>query len=248
MVYAFLNMDKKICQNYCYRNKYKSTNQKKEMDMLKLVIFDMDGVLADILSSWKYIHDYFNTSNEKSVKAYITGNIDDAEFIKRDALLWNENGKPIKKEKLDYLLSKVSIMNGAEKCIKTLNNNNIKTAIVSAGIDILAERLVNELGMDYALSNGIKTDQDGYLIGQGVVGVRLMHKGEAVLNISKKLEIPLKRIASVGNSCFDIPMFEVSGLGIAFNPEDDCVKKAANFIVEDKDLTKILPYLAKFFV
>jgi phosphoserine phosphatase len=243
-----MDMDKKICQDYCYRKNYKSNSQKKEMDMLKLVVFDMDGVLTDILSSWKYLHDYFKTSNEKSVREYITGNIDDAEFIKRDVLLWKENGKAIKKEKLNYLLSKISIMNGAEKCISILSDNNIKTVIVSAGINILADRLVNELGIDYALSNGIKTDQNGYLVEEGVVRVKLMHKEEAVLNIAKKLKIPLKRIATVGNSCFDIPMFEITGLSIAFNPEDDCVKKAANFIVEDKDLTKILPFLVRFFV
>jgi len=241
-------MDKNICTKYCYRRNKNKSIQKKEMGKLKLVIFDMDGVLADIISSWKYIHDYFKTSNEKSVKAYITGSIDDAEFIKRDALLWKENGKSIKKEKLNYLLSKVPIMNGAKKCIKILSNNNIKTAIVSAGIDILADRLVRELGLDYSLSNGIMTDNNGYLIGSGIVKVRLMHKEEAVLNISKKLDTPLKNIASIGNSCFDIPMFEVTSLGIAFNPEDSCVKKAANFIVEDKDLTKILPYLGKYFV
>ena len=41
-------MKEKICQFYCYRNtreQNKLTNEK--MDKLELVIFDMDGVLAD---------------------------------------------------------------------------------------------------------------------------------------------------------------------------------------------------------
>ena len=245
---TFFIMDENICNKFCYRKNKKKSFQKQKMDKLKLVIFDMDGVLADIISSWNYIHDYFKTSNEKSVKAYITGTIDDAEFIKRDALLWKENDKSIKKEKLIYLLSKVPIMNGAKKCIKTLRDNNIKTAIVSAGIDILANRLVRKLGINYSLSNGIMTDNNGYLLGKGIVNVKLMYKNEAVIKISNKLNLPLKNIASVGNSCFDIPMFEVSGVSIAFNPGDKCVKRAADFIVEEKNLIKILPYLSKYFV
>jgi phosphoserine phosphatase len=71
---------------HCYRDA--RTDSKKNVKKLKnldLVAFDMDGVLADTISSWKYIHDYFNTSNEESVTEYIQGKIDDMEFIKRDA-------------------------------------------------------------------------------------------------------------------------------------------------------------------
>jgi len=41
-------------------------------------------------------------------------------------------------------------------------------------------------------------------------------------------------------------MFEVTGLSIAFNPEDDCTRNAADVIVESNDLRDILPHLEKF--
>jgi len=41
-------------------------------------------------------------------------------------------------------------------------------------------------------------------------------------------------------------MLETSGMGIAFNPEDDCIKKIADFVVEGKDLRKILPVIKKY--
>ena len=41
-------------------------------------------------------------------------------------------------------------------------------------------------------------------------------------------------------------MFKTCGMGIAFNPEDDCVKKAADAVVEGKDLSEILPILKKY--
>ena len=241
-------MKENICRNYCYqtkRSKVKTLNYK--IDKLELVIFDMDGVLTDIISSWKFIHDYFHTTNEKSVTDYVKGKINDKEFIKRDALLWQENGKPIKKERIVKILSNVPIMKGAEECVSTLNKNNIKTAIISAGLDVLANRIAKDLGINYAYSNGIKTDDKGYLNGDGIVNVELKYKEKSVKRLAKKLDIKNNRIATVGNSCYDIPMFSVSGIGIAFNPDDECVKEAADYVVEKKDLNLIIPILKKFF-
>jgi len=240
-------MQEKICKFYCYKKTRDKNNLNLKMDKLELAVFDMDGVLLDIISSWKYIHDHFNTSNEESVDLYVKGKIDDKEFIRRDAELWKVDGKPLKEEILEEILKEVPIMNGAKETISFLKENGIKTAIVSAGLDILANRLAEDLGIDFVYSNGIKTDSKGYLNGEGIVGVKLRFKDETIVAISKKHGIQLNRIATVGNSCFDIPMFWVSGLGVAFNPDDDCVCNAADFVVNEKDLTKTLPIFEKHF-
>ena len=235
------------CKFYCFRDtREKNKNLTDKPEKIELVIFDMDGVLTDILSSWKHIHDYFKTSNEKSVNAYLKGEFDDAEFIRRDAALWQKNGKPVKKEKIVEILSEVPLMDGAREVISYLKDKGIKTAIISAGLDILAERVAKELNIDYVYSNGIKTNEQGYLDGEAIVGVKLIYKDENVVKLSNQLNIPLNKIAAIGNSCFDIPMFEVSGLGIAFNPEDECVKEAADLIVYGKDVSKILTVIKDY--
>jgi phosphoserine phosphatase len=231
---------KQHCEFYCFK-KTRGPNKKitKKSDKIELVIFDMDGVLTDILSSWKYIHDYFKTSNERSVNAYLKGKFNDAEFIRRDAALWRKNGKPVKREKIVEILSEVPLMNGAKECVSYLKEKGIKTAIISAGLDILANRVAKELGIEHVYSNGIKSNNQGYLNEEAIVGVKLIYKDENVEKLSNLLNIPLSKIATIGNSCFDIPMFEVSGLGIAFNPEDDCVRDAADLVVESKDVRKL---------
>lgn len=241
-------MENNECKLYCYRktrkNKYNNTIK---MDHLELVAFDMDGVLTNIHSSWRYVHDYFKTSNNRSINEYLKGKINDLEFIRKDASLWVENGLPIKNDRLVQILAKVPLMDGAKDCIKNLKDNNIKTAIISAGLNILANRVANDLFVDYVFSNGIKTDEKGRITGKGILNVKLMYKDQTIEQLSKQTRIPLKRIASIGNSCFDIPMFKITGLSIAFNPSDECVKKAANIIVESKNLIETLPFLKPFY-
>jgi len=240
-------MNNQTCEFYCYRKTRPKINLDiKKIDKLELVVFDMDGVLTDILSSWKYIHDYFNTSNEKSVDLYVRGKIDDKEFIRRDAELWKINGRPLKKEQLENILKEIPLMKGAKETVDFLKKNGIKTAIVSAGLDLLANRIANDIGIDLIYANGIQTDEQGYLSGDGIVGVKLRFKDETIQQISKKYSIPLNRITTIGNSCFDIPMFESSGLGIAFNPEDQCVCNYADFTIEKKDLKNVIPLINKY--
>lgn len=240
-------MDPNSCKFYCYRNtREPNKNRATRLGDIELVLFDMDGVLTDTISSWKYIHDYFETSNERSVDAYLRGKIDDMEFIKRDVSLWREDGKPIARDKLVQLLSNIPLMKGAEQCVATLKDHNISTAIVSAGLYILAEKVAKKLDIDHVFANDIKTDKNGRLNGEGIVEVGLVHKDRNVIKLSNQLNIPLENIVAVGNSCFDIPMLEICGMGIAFNPEDDCIKEAADVVVEGKDLSKILHFLEKY--
>jgi phosphoserine phosphatase len=242
------NKTKDVCNYYCYKKNNNIKNKKiKRNGKIKLAIFDMDGVLTDILSSWKYIHDYFGSSNDRSVDLYLKGEIDDLEFIKRDVELWKENDKPITYEKLENLLSDIPLMKGADKCISILKKNNIKTSIVSAGLDILATKVANKLDIDYVYANGLKKDKNGYLNGNGILGVELIRKDKNVIELSNKLKIAQENIVGIGNSCFDIPMLEHCGLSIAFNPEDECIKKVADIVIEEKNLLKIINHLKNYF-
>jgi phosphoserine phosphatase len=106
--------------------------------------------------------------------------------------------------------------------------------------------VAKDLGIDYVFANGIKSDERGFITGEGLLNVRLMYKDEAVKRLAKQSKISHDKIAAVGNSCFDIPMFEICGMGIAFNPEDECVRTLADFVVEGKDLSKLIPVFEQF--
>jgi len=211
--------------------------------MAKLVAFDMDGVLANIESSWVFVHQRFGVNNDNSLYAYLRGEIDDVEFIRRDISLWKAKDHNVDERKIARILEDVPLMPGAKQTIAELSSRGYRTAIVSAGIDLLAERISEEFGIDVHLANGLKKLPSGLLTGEGILNVKLTDKGEALVRVAKSLGIPLSDVVSVGNSKYDVTMFDRTGSSIAFHPADDFVRSRAKFVVEDGDLTRILKYL-----
>jgi phosphoserine phosphatase len=233
---------KSICSYPCYRKDKSSTPARKKKNVpISLVFFDMDGVLLDTVSSWRYIHEHFGTTNERSIMPYLRGDIDYLEFIRRDVSLWMTDGQHVKKETIQKILDTIPFIQGAKECLSFLHEHQIHTAIVSAGLDMLANRVARDLGIEYVFANEVKVGADGRLTGEGVLHVELMQKDKNVKALAQQLQIPLEACAAVGNSCFDIPMLEVCGLGIAFNPEDKCVVQSADVVVKGKNLRDIIP-------
>jgi len=212
------------------------------MQRARLVIFDMDGVLVDVESSWDWIHTYYGIDNGHTVRAYLGNEIDDDEFMSRDIAQWKEKG--MGERELYEILAGVPLMPGARECLRVLHNHGVPTAIVSAGLDVLAERIARELGINYVIANGIEI-QEGHLTGRGILRVSPRGKDDPIKTLCHKLQIPLERVVSIGNSRFDVRMFQVSGKGIAFNPVDQYTQIAADIVITTKDLNLILPHVGK---
>lgn len=207
----------------------------------KVVAFDMDGVLTKHHSSWDALHEYFEVDNSKHLKEYLGKEIDYEEFMKKDISLWPK----VKKEELKKIFSEIEMMPYATELIAELKKMGFKTVMISAGIDVLAEMVGEKIKIDYIYSNGLETDDKGCLTGNGICRVDLSKKNEVITTISEDLGIPLEQFIAVGDTYHDIPMLELAGLGIAFNPHDEKIKKIADHIIEEQDLKRVLDYIKK---
>ena len=131
----------------------------------------------------------------------------------------------------------------AREAIQSIKSTGARTCIVSGGIDLLADHIGEICGVDRVISNGLRTDEQGKLIGDGILRVELRDKASALLSIAKAFDIDPAKCAAVGNSWVYVSMFEVCGLGIAFNPIDSKTITEADVVVESNDLRDILPHL-----
>jgi phosphoserine phosphatase len=205
-----------------------------------LVVFDMDGTLTQIRSSWSYIHSVLGVNNEASYKAFVNMEIDEPEFMRRDIALWKSVRPNITVNDIARMFRDMPLTEGIQETVTCLEYNDIRCVICSGGIDMAARMIVREFGFDDYIADSLGTNPDGTLTGEGIMNIDLMDKGIWVRKFIEKFGTTKDRTVSIGNSFTDIKMFENSGMSIAFNPSDEFTEKAATHIVRSKNISDVL--------
>lgn len=211
---------------------------------IRLVAFDLDGVLVEQESSWVAVHRHFGVGNEESLHAFLRGEISDEEFIRRDVALWTAQRPRLTLDYIDEVLRRdLTLMPGARDTLRALHDAGIHTAIVSGGLEPAAAHVADELGIPTVSANALHVDAQGQLIGTGLVRTPLADKATPLRNIAKSFGVPPGQVAAIGNSSPDISMFRACGLGIAFRPTDEYVTQFADVVVPGPSLADVLPHL-----
>jgi phosphoserine phosphatase len=231
----------KACLDLRFLNVEPAGRVQKPGQKLRLIVFDMDGVLVDVKSSWQFVHAAFGVDNRENVKQYVEGRMTYEELMKRDIALWGR----VHIDKIRSILSRVQLMPGAVEAFAILKEACLKTALISAGVSVLAERLDAVLELDYVYANRLLTDRQGLLTGEGEGTVGLLNKLDVLKKLAAMENVSLQECIVVGDSLYDVPMFKEAGLSIAFNADDHSVEEAADVVVKRKDLREILPYLTE---
>ena len=212
---------------------------------LELVLLDMDGTLVHG-STWEILHEHYGVSNETNWLRYQRGELDDQAFIRSDVALWRVDERPIHVDEIQRILhDRTRLMDGAKELVGALHARGVATCIVSGGLDILARRVCEELGIDMYVANGLRLNETGHVTGEGILFLEIKDKGRPTREILKKLGVPRERTAAVGNSAYDVPMFREAGFGVAFNPSDHWVRRNARHVVEGTDLRDVIPIFEK---
>ncbi|HOI77504.1 MAG TPA: HAD-IB family phosphatase [Methanofastidiosum sp.] len=214
--------------------------------MVSAIFFDLDGVLIESHSSWERLHEYFGANEEKrkeNMRRYFSKEIDYGQWIREDVSLWKKDGRLPHKSEVEKALKNYVFIDGARECVRILKENELKLFIISAGIDLLAQNAGSVLGIYDIWANGFQYDEKGYLTGRDVWRVDLLRKDIIINKIMEKNDFKKEDIMSIGDSKYDIPMFCLSGLSIAFDPKDEEVKNEADITICERNLLRILEYI-----
>jgi len=132
------------------------------------------------------------------------------------------------------------VMTGARKACSALRRAGWKTMAVSGGFTIMTDRLQRELELDHVYSNEL-VFEDGRL--QGVrVGVGADKAAPAREKMEEWGVRPQETVAVV-DGANDVELLRMCGLGIAYRAQD-VVKDLADAVLEEKDLSGILPIIS----
>ena len=210
-----------------------------------LVAFDLDGTLVRIWSAWSWIHRLLGTVDAAKPNAdqYYAGKIDYIEWADRDVELWN--GVPLKRI-VDAIEEGLAFIPKARDLVISLQDYGLKTAIISSGLSVFADRAKEALGIDFSRANKLVTDNRGRIRGVEVQ-VAFDNKDQVMSDIAHNLELPLDQCVAIGDSQNDIPMFQVAGFSVAFNPANEEVAQAATRIVRSENALDLLSPLREFY-
>ncbi len=210
---------------------------------MKLAIFDFDSTLMDG-ETLEFLAREFHLEEKVAAitKEAMSGNIDFFEsLIQRVSLL-----KGLDKYKVEKICKNLPLMNGAKELIFELKRNGFKTVCFSGGFKSATIPARIKLGLDADFSN-ILHFKDNKMT--GFVGGEMMFsssKGEMLLTLQRLLNISPEYTVTVGDGANDLSMFKYSHTRVAFCAKD-VLKKAANIVIDEKDLTKAIePIMNKF--
>ena len=214
---------------------------------LTCVAFDCDGVLVDLGSSWRVIHEHFGSDNQHMLAEYLARNISDEEFMRSDIQLWKEIESEIHRDDLIRLYQGVKLLPGARELVNELQSKGIATVIVSAGVDLLIGAVANMLKVDDWIANGFEYDEQGFLKDDGILRVSAWNKAEVITRFLAMKNLSPEGLISIGDSEMDLSMRVDGSRFIGFNPSRDSSYKAFEEagvpIIYEKDLAKIRPIL-----
>ncbi|WP_428738871.1 phosphoserine phosphatase SerB [Sulfurimonas sp.] len=207
--------------------------------MLKLAVFDFDSTLMDGETI-----DFFAEELGIGEKvAHITeeamsGRLDFFESLQqRVGLLKGLDFSVV--EKISHNLP---YMKGAQETITALKEKGLTVVCFSGGFRTATMYAKNILGYDADFSNALHV-KDGKLT--GLVGGDMMFnysKGDMLVRLQSILGVSPEETLVCGDGANDLSMFAHAGTRVAFCGRE-ILKKEANIIVDEKDLTKILEHI-----
>ena len=202
----------------------------------RLVVMDMDSTLIsiEIIDELARAHGVVEQVAAVTEQA-MAGEMEYDESLRRRLALL----KGLDVNVLERIAEELPLTEGAEKLIRALKRLGYRTAVISGGFSVAADRLKAQLGIDYAYSNTLEI-KDGKLTGR-VLGpiVNAKRKAELLETIAQSEGVLLDQVIAVGDGANDLLMLERAGLGIAFRAKPK-LRAAADTSISAGGLDSIL--------
>lgn len=211
--------------------------------MIRLVAFDMDGVLTSHPSSWRFVHERLGVDNNSNLYRYRNGEMAYSEFLDSDIGLWMKQHPGITRDDVMSILRELPVRDDFSKAIRMMKDSGAKVVIISGGISWLSDILNEQVEFDAVYANIVNTDSGGLIIPHGTVVVEPRNKGRVLRSVQEKYNILPEETAAVGDSLYDSNMFRFSHKGVAFNSNSRELDRIADICIESGRLTDLYAHL-----
>ncbi|TCD55015.1 phosphoserine phosphatase SerB [Alloscardovia theropitheci] len=143
----------------------------------------------------------------------------------------------------DDVFNTLHITNGARELIDTAHHRGWKVGVVSGGFHEVADKLVEELSIDYCYAHSLGTmSVDGRVVLDGTLASDVVTKETKLRKLKEWAalnDIDMRNTIAIGDGANDIPMITEAGIGIAFCAKP-ITRQAAPFHIDERDLSLAL--------
>jgi phosphoserine phosphatase len=195
---------------------------------MRLVAFDFDGTLSEsemtvLLGEQEGVADRMADITERAMNDEISY----AESLRERASLLE--GLP--EEKAETAYDAVELRPGAADVIRRLNDAGHHTAILTGGFErgVEAALAKEDVSVDTVVANRLPVE-GGRLTGAVEGPLIEGTKDRELERLAADLDLGMDRTVAVGDGANDLPMLEVAGLSVGFEPKE-AVRSACDVVV-----------------
>lgn len=142
----------------------------------------------------------------------------------------------------DEIAQQVHLTAGAQELVQELHRRGYKIGVVSGGFHEIVDRLVDQLGLDYACANRLETE-NGQLTGRTLGPIVTKETKVACLKAwAEENQLAISQTIAMGDGANDLPMILTAGLGVAFCAKPSVRAQAPHQITEP-NLYRLLDFL-----
>jgi len=207
---------------------------------LRLAIFDLDGTLKQARDPYVYLHRRLGTweASQPFFVRGMAGELAYEEWLRLDVALW----KGVSRATMEALFRENPYLPGARETVHALKQAGVWIAVVSTGVNVHAEQVQAELGLDRIVCNKVLFE-NGLATGEARSYIPEKGKGQIVAQLQAELGVGPEDCLAVGDTRSDVDMFTRVRVGVAVNPSSDEVRRAADLVLEEPDLGPLLSRL-----
>jgi phosphoserine phosphatase len=220
---------------------------KQRLERIRVICFDVDGTLVHHEARktvWQILNRRWlegSAVDGRRFEDFKAGRITYDQWVSLDLGDWK--AKDVRREQIEQAIGEeLHAVEGARPTIEALRARGYRIAVISGTIDVTVRRLLGDACFDRIYANRIFFDGDGRIIGWEATPFDVWGKARALDLIAEEFGTNHEACAFVGDAWNDLSVLRHAGVGIAFHPKGDDVRAAADVVVEDGPLTRLLEF------
>ena len=133
---------------------------------------------------------------------------------------------------IERVLGGFKLTPNATGVVGEIHRRGYRVAIITGGLDVLAEKVAGELGIQHVFANGLEVDERGHLTGEGIFRVEPRFKHEVLKKLAGEFNLSLRECVGIGDSKYDVNFLKHVGLGVAIGESPE-LARVADVVIRD---------------